>query len=88
MGAQNLPQDPCMFVTQIGNYGFSSHMQGADIIIFPEYGAFGIGFETRNSIYPFLEEIPNPDNFNWNPCLDAENITEVLAQFFPELHGD
>ena len=63
------------------NYGFSSHMQGADIIIFPEYGAFGIGFDTRDSIYPFLEEIPNPDDFNWNPCLDAENITEVLAQF-------
>ncbi|KAH3743314.1 biotinidase precursor [Pelomyxa schiedti] len=32
---------------------------GAELIVFPEYGLFGVNFTTRDSILPFLEEIPS-----------------------------
>jgi len=43
----------------------------AQIIVFPEDGLYGFEY-TRNSIYPFLENIPNPYELQrpWNPCLD------------------
>ena len=33
--------------------------QGVQIIVFPEYGLFSDNFESRDSIYPYLEQIPS-----------------------------
>ncbi|KAI8496219.1 hypothetical protein Bbelb_260600 [Branchiostoma belcheri] len=53
--------------------------QGAQIIVFPEDGIYGMGY-TRQSIFPFLEEIPDPSLESWNPCVnpDQHSETEVL----------
>uniref|UniRef100_A0A803T464 CN hydrolase domain-containing protein n=1 Tax=Anolis carolinensis TaxID=28377 RepID=A0A803T464_ANOCA len=42
--------------------------QGAHIIVTPEDGVFGWVF-TRDSIYSYLENIPDPQ-VNWNPCIE------------------
>ncbi|KAK3594131.1 hypothetical protein CHS0354_040902 [Potamilus streckersoni] len=39
----------------------------ARIIVFPEYGLFGLGW-TRQTIAPYLEYIPDPKSQTWNPC--------------------
>ncbi|XP_078620816.1 pantetheinase-like isoform X2 [Branchiostoma floridae x Branchiostoma japonicum] len=53
--------------------------QAAQIIVFPEDGIYGMGY-TRDSIFPFLEEIPDPVMHPWNPCLlpYRHHHTEVL----------
>ncbi|XP_066263395.1 pantetheinase-like [Branchiostoma lanceolatum] len=53
--------------------------QGAQIIVFPEDGIYGMAY-TRHSIFPFLEDIPDPSVESWNPCLhpDQHSNTEVL----------
>eukprot|EP00058_Branchiostoma_floridae_P019728 XP_002605218.1 hypothetical protein BRAFLDRAFT_58955 [Branchiostoma floridae] len=53
--------------------------QAAQIIVFPEDGIYGMGY-TRDSIFPFLEEIPDPVMHPWNPCLlpHRHHHTEVL----------
>eukprot|EP01103_Thecamoeba_quadrilineata_P017476 TRINITY_DN621_c0_g1_i1.p1 TRINITY_DN621_c0_g1~~TRINITY_DN621_c0_g1_i1.p1 ORF type:complete len:502 (-),score=68.39 TRINITY_DN621_c0_g1_i1:29-1534(-) len=49
--------------------------QEAQIIVFPEYGLFGENyFETRDSIYPYLEQIPNPANAT-EPIIPCQNST-------------
>lgn len=40
--------------------------QGAQMIVFPEYGITGFD-HSRDSMVPFLEDIPNPSEA-WNPC--------------------
>lgn len=49
--------------------------KGNDIIVFPEYGLFGIfgyaKYARRSHIYPFLETIPDPKKVLWNPCLET-----------------
>ncbi|NXM78433.1 VNN2 protein, partial [Serilophus lunatus] len=53
--------------------------QGAHIIVTPEDGIYGWKF-TRESIYPYLEDIPDPV-VNWIPCTDPSR--GFLLQFGP-----
>ncbi|CAH1249113.1 BTD [Branchiostoma lanceolatum] len=57
----------------------SATKQGAQIIVFPEDGIYGMAY-TRHSIFPFLEDIPDPSVESWNPCLhpNQHSDTEVL----------
>ncbi|KAL3841968.1 hypothetical protein ACJMK2_020044 [Sinanodonta woodiana] len=50
----------------------------AMIIIFPEYGLYGLGW-TRQTLAPYLEYIPDPNVEMWNPCNKPSvyNSTEV-----------
>ncbi|XP_059157989.1 pantetheinase-like [Physella acuta] len=53
--------------------------QSADIIVFPEDGLYGFTF-TRESIYPYLEQIPDPRAESWSPCHapDRHPNTDIL----------
>ncbi|XP_077980024.1 pantetheine hydrolase VNN2-like [Glandiceps talaboti] len=55
--------------------------RGAQIIVFPEYGLFGDGYD-RNTILPFLETVPFPLTKHLNPCNDPirYNMTKVLRR--------
>uniref|UniRef100_A0A8D2BA34 Vanin 3 n=1 Tax=Sciurus vulgaris TaxID=55149 RepID=A0A8D2BA34_SCIVU len=53
--------------------------QGAHIIVTPEDGIYGWVF-TRESIDPYLEDIPAPE-VNWIPCRDPQS-TIFLPQKF------
>nr|AXB88459.1 symplectin/biotinidase-like protein 3 [Pterygioteuthis hoylei] len=57
--------------------------QRNEIIVFPEYGLFGIfGYgkhAKRSEIYPFLEFIPDVSK-NWNPCKDKTKIVDTDIQ--------
>lgn len=63
--------------TNIDTYKQQARIAGEkrnDIIVFPEYGLFGIfgyaKYARRSDIYPFLENIPDPKKVSWNPCLE------------------
>jgi len=57
--------------------------KGAEIVVFPEDGLYGFDY-TRQQIFPFLEDIPNPSKLqnSWNPCRDPDRFknTEVLRE--------
>uniref|UniRef100_A0A2K6RYX4 Vanin 3 n=1 Tax=Saimiri boliviensis boliviensis TaxID=39432 RepID=A0A2K6RYX4_SAIBB len=53
--------------------------QGAHIIVTPEDGIYGWVF-TRESIYPYLEDIPDPE-VNWIPCRDPGSIIFLHLKF-------
>ncbi|XP_062834577.1 pantetheinase isoform X2 [Anolis carolinensis] len=52
--------------------------QGAHIIVTPEDGVFGWVF-TRDSIYSYLENIPDPQ-VNWNPCIEPGRFGSAQVQ--------
>ena len=45
--------------------------KGADIIVFPEDGIYGFAFPSREFLFPFLEEIPDPQEKKYTPCDDV-----------------
>ncbi|GFO33584.1 pantetheinase [Plakobranchus ocellatus] len=55
-----------------------AHKQNVQILVFPEDGIYGMRFN-RETIYPYLEYMPDPSIETWIPCKDPKryNGTEV-----------
>ncbi|XP_021518783.1 pantetheinase [Meriones unguiculatus] len=56
----------------------SAAKQGAHIIVTPEDGIYGIRF-TRDTLYPYLEDIPDPQ-VNWIPCDNPNRFGSTPVQ--------
>lgn len=46
--------------------------QGADIIVFPEWGLYRHDKANRSTLLPFAEDVPDPTKEVWNPCEDQD----------------
>ena len=54
---------------------------GAQIVVFPENGIYGFWYNTREQLYPFLEDIPDPVLESVVPCEDATFVNRpILAR--------
>ncbi|GFN96421.1 pantetheinase [Plakobranchus ocellatus] len=53
--------------------------QNAEIIVFPEDGIYGMMF-SRETIYPYLEQIPDPQSETWVPCDDPHRHKDSDVQ--------
>ncbi|XP_004422387.1 PREDICTED: pantetheinase isoform X1 [Ceratotherium simum simum] len=56
----------------------SAAKQGAHIIVTPEDGIYGWNF-SRDSLYPYLEDIPDPQ-VNWIPCNNPNRFGHTPVQ--------
>ncbi|KAL4676327.1 hypothetical protein H8959_010472 [Pygathrix nigripes] len=56
----------------------SAAQQGARIIVTPEDGIYGWNFN-RDSLYPYLEDIPDPE-VNWIPCNNPNRFGQTPVQ--------
>ncbi|XP_012882238.1 PREDICTED: pantetheinase [Dipodomys ordii] len=56
----------------------SAAKQGAQIIVTPEDGVYGVNF-SRDTIYPYLEDIPDPE-VNWIPCNHPKRFGDTQIQ--------
>ena len=53
------------------HYMEAGREEGVQIMVFPEDGLYGYFFLTRDQLFPFLEEIPDPHTQPGIPCGDA-----------------
>ncbi|CAD5114744.1 DgyrCDS3785 [Dimorphilus gyrociliatus] len=52
---------------------------GVEILVFPENGLLPVAIRTRESVYPFLEDIPSP-SFGENACLMPETSNNYIRR--------
>ncbi|KAH9513618.1 Pantetheinase [Bulinus truncatus] len=87
-----LPEDPTKVVTRAEavlnmnknldvyrEQARKAREQDAEIIVFPEDGLYGFRFK-RESIYPYLEYIPDPRVVSWSPCDDPRRHHDTEVQ--------
>ncbi|KAL5006970.1 hypothetical protein ScPMuIL_015776 [Solemya velum] len=53
--------------------------KNVQIILFPEYGITGFD-QTRDSMVPYLEEVPDPKEIDWTPCVEPERFANTEVQ--------
>ena len=63
------------------NLATEAGRNGADIIVFPEYGLNGFLFPSRAHLLPFLEEIPDPWNGSYIPCGDSAFANRPILSY-------
>ncbi|XP_054713931.1 pantetheinase-like [Uloborus diversus] len=51
-------------------------LEGADIIVFPEWGLYPDDKENKSYLLSFGEDIPDPKLRLWNPCNEKEHFNE------------
>ncbi|KAN0032159.1 hypothetical protein ACTFIV_006035 [Dictyostelium citrinum] len=69
-------------VKQYNSYAQIAKSQGAQIIVFPEYGLLGGAFATRDEVLPYLEVIPDPHQSSQPiiPCNNEDFDNRTILQ--------